>query len=158
MDNCFCIYNGETDKFDAIFFQLPPIVNWKVTLIIFQKKRHFFVIFFSFSICGRSQKILFFNFFRKTWKNFKVIFKKIMYFWHHMWRILTFFCTQNEVESSYRNAPRKFGFFLFFWKIVFTIDGGHFFLCFWKQKIQIEHPYEGGGSKSPFLKTRLSDY
>ena len=33
-----CIYNGETDKFDAIYFQLPPIVNWKVTLIIFQKK------------------------------------------------------------------------------------------------------------------------
>ena len=72
MDNCFCIYNGETDKFFVSFFQLPPIVNWKVTLIIFKKKRHFFVFFFSFSICGRSQKNPFFStFFEKREKILK---------------------------------------------------------------------------------------
>ena len=85
-----------------VFFQSLPIVNWKVIFVIFQKKVLFFVFFFTFSICGRSQKnSFFFNFFRKTWKNFKVIFSKFMHFWHHMLRILTFFCTQNEVQGSY---------------------------------------------------------
>ena len=49
-------------------------------------------------------------------------------------------------------------FSTFFLKNVFTIDGGHFFFGFSKQKIQFEHPYGRGGSKRSFLKTWLLDY
>ena len=160
MDDCFCIYNGKTAKFVlSFFFQFPPIVNWKVIFLIFQKKVLFFVFFFTFSICGRSQKnSFFFNFFRKTWKNFKVIFSKFMHFWHHMLRILTFFCTKKTKKVPIATGTENLVFFKFFLKNVFTIGGGQFFFCFSNKKISIQHPYEGGGSKSPFLKTRLWDY
>ena len=72
MDNCFCIYNGETDKFVVSFFQLPPIVNWKVTLIIFQKK--VISLYFSsiFRYVGWVKKKSFFpTFFEKCEKNLK---------------------------------------------------------------------------------------
>ena len=58
-------------------------------------------------------------------------------------------------KSSYCNWDRKSGLFQFFLKKVFTIGGGQFFFGFSKQKIQIEHPYEGGGEKSIFENTTL---
>ena len=70
MDDCFCIYNGETDKFVlSFFFQLPPIVNSKVMFVNFQKNIIFFVFFFTFSICERSKKNWFFSTFFKKCEN-----------------------------------------------------------------------------------------
>ena len=143
-----------------VFFQLPPIVNWKVILVIFQKKRHFFVIFFSFSICGRSKKNPFFStFFEKREKILKSYSKNSCIFditygesWH-------FFCTQNEVQSSYRNWDRKFGLFqIFFWKTCLQSMEVIFFFVFQNKKFKLSTRIGGGGSKSPFLKTRLWDY
>ena len=112
MDNCFSIYNGETDEFVVSFFQLPPIVNWKVTLIIFKKKRHFFVFFFSFSICGRSQKNPFFStFFEKREKILKSYSKNSCIFDITCWESWHFFSLKMKSKVPIATGTENFEHF-----------------------------------------------
>ena len=113
----------------TIFFHFHPLLIGRYFLSFFIKNR----------------------FFRKFFAQIYTFIKNPV-FWHFF---LKFFVIKVPIATRTENLV----FFNFFFKNVFTIDGGQNFFCFLKQKIQIEHPYwRGGGSKSPFLKTRLWDY